>query len=236
MPSFTPPAGYDRIMVVNSFDALVATPFGGGVNALCWPRTLPGDFGEVVAQLGASEGITTLGAARLRALSLGAAGRAAVDVLLEDQQRLRALGLAPELNCIADYPRDEENATVPIDVYSWHADSATVPTDTWLCSYSGPASEGLRHDEAKRCVDLPATRTKLLKICGGADDADFLEYLKENCYDLHYDSAPHARPFPFGTGNLWRIAVDYPGSPVPPCIHRAPATLPGSPPRLLLIS
>ncbi len=40
----------------------------------------------------------------------------------------------------------------------------------------------------------------------------------------------------FGLGNLWRIAVDYPGSPVPPCIHRAPITRPGRPPRLLLIS
>ena len=36
--------------------------------------------------------------------------------------------------------------------------------------------------------------------------------------------------------HLWRIAVDYPGSPVPPCVHRAPETRPGRPPRLLLIS
>ena len=36
--------------------------------------------------------------------------------------------------------------------------------------------------------------------------------------------------------NLWRIATDHPGCPVPPCIHRAPATLPGASPRLLLIS
>ena len=44
---------------------------------------------------------------------------------------------------------------------------------------------------------------------------------------LHYAPLPHARSFSFGKGNLWRIAVDYPGSPVPPCIHRAPATLLG---------
>jgi hypothetical protein len=30
--------------------------------------------------------------------------------------------------------------------------------------------------------------------------------------------------------------VEYDGSPVPPCIHRAPDTRPGDPPRLLLIS
>ncbi|HUR46218.1 MAG TPA: hypothetical protein VMZ27_10115, partial [Candidatus Saccharimonadales bacterium] len=65
---------------------------------------------------------------------------------------------------------------------------------------------------------------------------DFREYLKENCYDLHYAPIPTARPFSFGLGNLWRIAVDYPCSPVPPCLHRAPETLPGQPPRLLLIS
>ena len=44
-----------------------------------------------------------------------------------------------------------------------------------------------------------------------------------------------ARPYSFGVGYLWRIAVDWPGSAVPPCIHRAPETLPGQPPRLVLI-
>ena len=104
---FAPLPGYPRIKMVNTLDELVATPFTGELNALCWPRTLPGDFRE---------------------------------------------------------------------------------------------------------------------------------YQAENCYDLHYAPLPHARPFSFGRGNLWRIAVDYPGNPVPPCIHRAPTTLPGQPPRLLLIS
>jgi hypothetical protein len=85
-------------------------------------------------------------------------------------------------------------------------------------------------------VDIPATRAELLRLFGGEDNDDFREYLKENCYDLHYAPIPTARPFSFGLGNLWRIAVDYPCSPVPPCLHRAPETLPGQPPRLLLIS
>ena len=55
-------------------------------------------------------------------------------------------------------------------------------------------------------------------------------------YDLHYAPQPGAQPFSFGLGNLWRIAVEWPGSPVPPCIHRAPDTQPGDPARLLLIS
>ena len=117
-----------------------------------------------------------------------------------------------------------------------HADSAPVEASTYLCTYHGPASEGLRNDEALRKVDLPATRAELLKLYGGADDDDFRVYLNEHCYDLHYAPVTGARPFSFGLGNFWRIAVDWPGSPVPPCVHRAPTTGPGDPPRLLLIS
>ena len=234
--SFNLPLGYSRIKVVKSFDELVSTPFGGGINALCWQRTLPGNFSEVVEHLTASEDIATLDDASLKALTLSAAGRAALDTLIEDQQCLRALGFSPVLDCIRCYPRDEEGGVVPTDVYSFHADSATAATDTYLCSYTEAASEGLRNDEAKRWVDLPETRTALLKLFGGEDNGEFLEYLKENCYDLHYAPVPQARPFSFGLGNLWRIAVDYPGSPVPPCVHRAPETVPGRPPRLLLIS
>jgi hypothetical protein len=36
-------------------------------------------------------------------------------------------------------------------------------------------------------------------------------------------------------GHLWRIAIDYPENPVPPCIHRAPDPIEGDPPRLILI-
>lgn len=233
---FTPPPGYARIKVVKSFAELVATPFGDGVNALCWQRTLPGDFSEVVARLGVGEEMATLDESRLSALPLSGAGRVAADILLADQQLLRAHGLAPILDCIHGYPRDEAGEAVPTDVYSFHADSAPVEADTYLCTYAGAASEGLRNEEARRRVDVPETRAKLLKEFGGEDDADFLEYLRENCYDLHYAPVSGAQPFSFGFGNLWRIAIQYPGSPVPPCIHRAPETVPGQPPRLLLIS
>jgi hypothetical protein len=236
MTPLTLPPGYTRITRVNSFHELISTPFENGVNAFCWQRTLPGDFSEVVERLGVSEGITTLDDARLHALSVSAAGRAAIDLLLEDQRLLREHGLDPVLNCIHGYPRDENPGPVSTDVFSFHTDSAPVEADTWLCTYHGPASEGLRNDEAQRRVDIPETRAELLQRFGGEDDDDFLETLKENCYDLHYAPVPQARPFSFGLGNLWRIAVDWPGSPVPPCIHRAPETLPGQPPRLLLIS
>ncbi len=236
MASLTLPAGYARIQCVQSFHELVTTPFANGVNALCWPRTLPGDFAEVVERLGPIEGIEALDEKRLRALVVSGAGRAAIDVLLEDLQRLRSRDLDPVLNCIHGYPRDEAAEVVRTDVYSFHADSAPVQADTYLCTYYGAASEGLRNDEARRRVDIAATRAELLERFGGSDDADFRAHLAENCYDLHYAPAPGARPFSFGLGNLWRIAVEYPGSPVPPCIHRAPDTAAGDSPRLLLIS
>lgn len=236
MTPFTLPSAYPRIQRVKSFQELVTTPFANGINAFCWERTLPGDFGEVVKKLDVSEGITTLDEALLLGLPVSSAGRTAIDQLLEDYCLLRDHQLEPVPNCIRDYPRDENPGPVSTDVFSFHADSATAEADTYLCTYYGLASEGLRNDEAQRRVDISTTRAELLKLFGGNDDAAFREYLRENCYDLHYAPVPTARPFSFGVGNLWRIATDYPGCPVPPCIHRAPATLPGEPPRLLLIS
>jgi hypothetical protein len=235
MTPFSLPAGYRRVRRVHSFAELVATPFADGVNALCWPRDLPGDFGEVVLQLGRGEDLVTLDEARLRALAVSATGRVAVEVLVEDLRLLRDRGLAPVLDCIHGYPRDEEPEVVATDVYSFHADRAPVDADTYLCTYYGPTSEGLGNEEARRHVDIPATRAELLRRFGGQDDEAFAAFLAENCYDLHYAPAPEAQPFAFGLGNLWRIAIAWPGSPVPPCIHRAPATAPGQT-RLLLIS
>jgi len=226
-----------RVRLVSSFTDLATTPFADGVNALCWSRTLPGDFGEVVSRLpaGETEGILTLDEARLLALPLSPAGRIAVDAMLADLARLRDRDLDPVLNCIHGYPRDENPGPLSTDVFSFHADSATVPADTWLCTYHGAPSEGLANEHARRRIDIPETRAALLAEYGGANDDGFRDFLHEHCYDLHYAPTPDARPYSFGLFNLWRIAVDHPGSPVPPCVHRAPATIPGEP-RLLLIS
>ena len=236
MTPFILPSDYKRIKIVHSFHELVSTPFADGINAMCWKRTLSGNFREVVEQLVVSDGITTLDEERLRSLPLSIDGRAAVQILIEDQRLLTEHGFAPILDCIHGYPREDEPGPVPIDVYDFHVDSATTEADTWLCTYFGPPSELLRNDEAIRRVDMTETRAELLKLYGGPDDEAFFEYLNENCYDLHYSPAPHAQPVSFGFGNLWRIAVEYPGSPVPPCIHRAPENISGEPPRLLLIS
>ena len=221
---------------MHSFAELVGTPFANGVNALCWPRILPGDFGEVVEKLGAGEEIVTIEEAQLAALQVSPAGRAALEILQEDLRRLREVERDPVLNCIHRYRRDEGAAPVRTDVFSWHVDSAPVEADTWLCTYYGSPSEGLPNEEAQRRVDIPEIRAELLKFLGMDEDDDaFREALREHHFDLHYAPLPQARPYSFGLGNLWRIAVDWPGSLVLPCIHRAPETLPGEPPRLLLI-
>ncbi|HEX8295385.1 MAG TPA: hypothetical protein VF593_03740 [Chthoniobacteraceae bacterium] len=229
------PQNYSRIKTVESFEELITGSFTGGVNALCWPRILPGDFREVVQRLGAGEEVEVVEESRLRNLPLSEAGREAVAILLEDQRLLRKAGRDPVLNCIHSYARDEEPGPIRTDVFSFHADRAPIEADTWLCTYHGPPSEGLRNEEARRRVDLAETRAELLKVYGGPDDEAFAAYLGECSYDLHYSPDPGATPFSFGVGNLWRIAVEWPGSAVPPCLHRAPETRPGEA-RLLLIS
>lgn len=235
MATFSIPVGNPRVKRVRSFDELVHTPFADGVNALCWPRELPGDFTEIIAARGQGEGLDTLDEAALLALPLGPAGRLAAAACAEDLRLLREHGLAPVLDCIHGYPEDEEADGLPTDVFSFHADRAPVPADTYLCSYAGSASEGLRNEEALRRVEVPSFRAELLRRFGGADDEDFQAWLEDSCHDLHYHAKPGAAPYGFGFGNLWRIAIRYPGCPVPPCVHRAPATEPGRP-RLLLIS
>lgn len=235
MNSFSLPAGNNRVRRVHSFDELVGTPFRDGVNALCWQRDLPGDFGEIITAVGDGEGLDTLDEHSLFTLTLSPAGRLAAETCAADLRLLREHGLAPVLDCIHGYPEDEEADGLPTDVFSFHADRAPVPADTYLCSYAGSFSEGLRNEDARRRVEIPEFRAELLRRYGGADDGDFLAWLEESCHDLHYHAAPGATPYGFGFGNLWRIAIRHPGCPVPPCVHRAPATQPGQP-RLLLIS
>ena len=234
---FTPPAGYNRIKTVNSFEELVSASFGPEVNAICWQRELNGDFDELAAHFSREKEVTSLDEEAIDYLrpALSKGGRLAADALIEDRRLLKARGLQPSLECVPRYLRDADSA-VPTDVYSFHADRATVAADTYLCSYNEAATEGLRNDRAGRRIDLPATRAELLRIFRQGGTGDFDSYLRENCYDLHYAPMEGAVPFSFGLGNLWRIAVEYPGCPVPPCLHRAPETVSERLPRLLLIS
>ena len=224
-----------RVRRVGGFAELLATPFADGVNALCWERTLPGDFAEVAAKLPTGHGIVPVTDEELAALDLSPAGLLAAEALLADQRLLRDHDLAPSLNLIHDCVPDAEAGPVPTDVTSFHVDSAPVEVDTWLCTYFGACSEGLANEDARLKVEIPEIRAALLRKYDGADDAGFAEFLHEHSFDSHYAPKPGATPYAFGTFALWRIATRWPGCPVPPCVHRAPVNHPGSP-RLLLIS
>lgn len=226
-----------QVRHVSSFEALAGTPFAGAVNALCWRRALEGDFAEVAARLTSiyGEGITALEEDEIEGLAWSDAGRRAIDVMVNDAQRLQALGLQPELNFINGCYLDATPGPVRTDVCSWHVDSATVPADTWLCTYFGATTEALRGGDAIRRVEVPETRAELLRRFGGAEGEAFEAFLGEHCYDLHYVPLAGAEPIEFGVGHLWRVATLCPGSVVAPCIHRAPESPPGQP-RLLLIA
>lgn len=224
-----------NIRIVSSFEELISTPFRDGINALCWPRTLAGDYAEVLTELQLPEGITHLEGKALRRLHLSPAGKQAVEVMLADHALLTEHGMLPTLDGINGYVQPEETGPLRTDVCSWHADSATCEADTWLCTYHGASSEGLPNDQVIRHIDVPETRARLLQIYGSSDDESFVEWLNDHFYDLHYQPLPGAQPFTFGIGNLWRVATLHEGSPVPPCIHRAPDPIPGQP-RLLLIA
>ncbi len=224
-----------RCAVVHGFEALAGHRFEGRVNALCWPRLLDGDFGEVARLLAPSDGLVVVDVTMLDALSLSPAGRRAADLMAEDLARLDAIGRDPVLNCITAYPRDDRGLPIVTDVMSFHVDSAPIEADTWLCTYHGARSEGLDNDLARRRIDDPSCLAALYAASGCDDDATFAAYVRDGSFDLHYEPIEGARPFAYGVGHLWRLAASWPGSAVPPAIHRAPRTAPGDAPRLLLI-
>ena len=174
-----------QICVVDAFEALVGFHFEKGVNAVCWPRDLEGDFAEVVNRLDVPRGITHLTEELLHSLDLSPAGQKAVEVMLADMERLRERELLPTLDCVNGYTHEIESP-VRTDVCSFHADSATVQADTWLCTYHGASSEGLRNDQVICRVDVPETREELRQWHAQEDDMPFEEWLEEHFYTLHY--------------------------------------------------
>jgi len=222
-----------QIRCVTSFQHLVATPFKGAVNALCWSRLLIGDFGEIVQKLTLNGNITAIEEAELYELELSEQGQLARDIILNDWKVLKAHGASPMLNLIQYYDRDDQHPFFPTDVYSFHIDRSDVPTDTFLCTYYGESSEILPNAEGKKKVLVPAIRDELKKLYGGAEEG-FEAFLSEHFFDLHYQAAPNAHITSTGIGNLWKLAVDYPESKVAACIHRAPQEKEGQK-RLLMI-
>jgi len=98
------------------------------------------------------------------------------------------------LNCIHGYPRDEEPGRVRTDVFSFHADSAPVEADTWLCTYHGRRARACAMTRRSGVWTFRNPR-RTSGALRGEDGDDFREYLRENCYDLHYGRDPQSRPF-----------------------------------------
>lgn len=218
----------------------IASPMRGDRNAVRWRRALVGDFAELAHLAGALEpdaARVPLDDAQLADLRgrASAAGRVAIDAVVADLALLREHGHSPTFELLRRYERDAD-PDLPVDVHSFHVDTANAPTETILCTYHGDASEVLPRALAIRRVDEPALRTRLRQRFGAGDEAAFAAWLVEHAFALHYAPLPGAAPFACGRGELWRLAVDHPGSATAACIHRAPPTRAGAGPRLLLIS
>lgn len=223
----------DQIKVVSTFAELVNTNFKEKMNAICWHRNLIGDFQEIVAKLELKENITEVSVEDLLALHLSEQGNLAREIILRDMQLLTDFGASPSLNLLKSYERDEELDFISTDVYSYHVDRSPIATDTFLCTYHGPASDILPNDQVEQKILIAEIRAKLKKLHDGPE-SEFETFLEENFFDLHYQAKPEAKPVNLGSGHLWRLAVDHPTQQALPCVHRAPDEKEGEY-RLLLI-
>ncbi|EEY93736.1 hypothetical protein HMPREF0026_01012 [Acinetobacter junii SH205] len=226
-------SNHKQISVVSSFSELVSSNFQGDRNAICWYRNLNGDFQEIVKKLQLKENITEISVDDLLALQLSEHGRLAREIIISDIQQLTELGASPTLNLIQNYERDDELDYISTDVYSFHVDRSPIPTDTFLCTYHGAASEILPNDQVEQKILVPEIREKLKNLHDGPE-AEFEIFLEEYFFDLHYRAKPESKPVNLGLGHLWRLAVDHPTQQVLPCVHRAPIEIDGEY-RLLLI-
>lgn len=223
----------EQVRYVTNFHDFVATPFSGVINAICWTRQLAGDFSEIVEKMAQTGNITEITPAELLELQLSEQGALAREMLLNDMQLLTAHNASPVLNVIKHYDRDDSYPFFPTDVYSFHVDRSPIPTDTILCTYYGASSDILPNAQGQQKIQIPEIRAELKKLYDGPEEG-FESFLSEHFFDLHYQAKPDARLISLGLGNLWRLACDYPGSNVLPCLHRAPREAYGQH-RLLLI-
>jgi hypothetical protein len=210
-----------QILGVKHFQDLVSTPFQGENNAICWTREISGDFEEIVNKVELDENITVVSEEDLQELTLSQKGQLAREILLNDLRLLTAHGAAPVLNVIKNYDRDDYFPFFPTDVYSYHVDRSPIPGDTILCTYYGEPSEILPNSEVTQKILIPEIRAELKKLYDGTEEG-FEDFLIENFFDLHYQAKPDAQAISLGIGHIWRLAIDYPGSKVLPCVHRAP--------------
>ncbi|MFM2394113.1 MAG: hypothetical protein RLZZ546_2095 [Bacteroidota bacterium] len=223
----------NQIGIVSTFSELVYTDFKEEMNALCWYRSLDGDFNEIVAKLTLKENITEVYPEDLMAVQLSEKGDMARKIILRDLQLLSDFGASPSLNLIKCYERDDEFDFISTDVYSFHVDRSPIATDTFLCTYHGASGDIISNLQAEQKVLIPEVRAKLKQLHDGPEE-EFENFLTENYFDLHYKMHEDAEPVNLGLRHLWRLAVCHPNQVVLPCIHRAPKENEGEY-RLLLI-
>jgi hypothetical protein len=222
-----------QIQLVSNFQELITVPFQGAMNAACWERELEGDFEEIVNKVALDGNMASLDEEDLLSLHLSEAGNVARELLLTDFNLLKAHGAQPVLNVIEYYERDDVFPLFPTDVYSYHVDRSPIPSETFLCTYYGAASEILPNAQAQQKILIPEIREQLRKLYDGPN-LGFESFLVENFFDLHYQAKPDASHINLGLGHLWKLAVDHPGQQSLPCVHRAPVEKPGQK-RLLMI-
>ena len=223
----------NQVEFVTNFQELIAKDFDRETNAIGLKRKLKGDFSELVNQIELKENILELKENDLLKLQLSKEGQIARSIILDDIELLKELGASPVLNLIKHYERDDAISFFPTDVYSFHVDRSPIPTDTFLCTYYGESSDIIPNYQAIQKIHIPEIRNKLKKIYSGTED-EFDSFLNEFFFDLHYQAKPTSAPYRLGVGNLWKLAVDYPGSIASPCIHRAPKEISGQKTLLLI--
>ena len=179
----------NQIGMVSTFSELVNTDFKGEMNALCWYRNLEGDFKEIVGKLQIKENITEVYPEDLLALKLSEKGNIAREIILNDLRLLADFGASPSLNLLKCYERDDEFDFISTDVYSYHVDRSPIPTDTFLCTYHGTASDIISNSQAEQKILIPEIRKKL-KDLHNSPSEEFEDFLKENYFDLHYQAKP----------------------------------------------
>lgn len=223
----------NQVEMVSSFDELIKTEFSGRINAVCWQRSLEGDFKEIVSKLTLKDEVTDVSIKDLLNLKLSIDGALARSVIINDLNLLAGIGAQPTLNLIKCYPRDEEFEFISTDVYSYHVDRSPVVTDTFLCTYHGTSGDIISNNQVEQKMLIPEVREKLKTLNDGSG-LEFEDFLKENFFDLHYQPKPGSEHVNLGVWNLWKLAVDHPEQQVLPCVHRAPLEKEGEY-RLLLI-
>lgn len=212
---------HKNVELVSTFSDLANFYFNGHKNAVCWHRELKGDFKEIVLKLKLRGNITEVSIDELSSLNLSSDGQVARQIILNDLRLLHDFGASPSLNLLKNYERDDELDFISTDVYSFHVDRSPISTDTFLCTYYGPASDILANEDATQKILVPEIREKLRELYDGPKK-DFDLFLKEYYFDLHYQPNFDAKPLNLESGHLWKLAVDHPNQKVLPCIHRAP--------------